>query len=67
MSIVNMSELVTYDVFKELILEYRIFNNNIYCYFTSAFIGGKLVCTSLRSSRQKYIGVGNFYYKLVLY
>jgi len=48
MSVVNMSELVTYDVIKELILEYGIFNNNIYCHFTSAFIGG-LITTILAS------------------
>lgn len=64
MSVVNMSELVTYDVIKELILEYGIFNNNIYCHFTSAFIGGKLDCTSFRSGRQKDIGVGIFDYML---
>jgi len=48
MSVVNMSELVTYDVIKELILEYGFLKNNIYCHFTSAFIGG-LVTTILAS------------------
>jgi len=40
LAVVNVSELVTYDVVKELILDHEILNDNIVCHFTSAFIAG---------------------------
>jgi len=40
LTVVNVSELVTYDVAKESILEYGLMKDNIFCHFTSAFIAG---------------------------
>ncbi|XP_076821904.1 putative mitochondrial transporter UCP3 [Clavelina lepadiformis] len=40
LGVVNVSELVTYDVVKELILDYKLLNDNPGCHFTSAFIAG---------------------------
>jgi len=41
LGVVNVCELVTYDVVKELILDYNIMRDNPACHFTSAFISGK--------------------------
>uniref|UniRef100_A0AAZ3SEE3 Uncharacterized protein n=1 Tax=Oncorhynchus tshawytscha TaxID=74940 RepID=A0AAZ3SEE3_ONCTS len=38
--IVNCSELVTYDIIKELILKYNIVTDNLPCHFTAAFSSG---------------------------
>uniref|UniRef100_A0A8K9UH12 Uncharacterized protein n=1 Tax=Oncorhynchus mykiss TaxID=8022 RepID=A0A8K9UH12_ONCMY len=38
--IVNCSELVTYDIIKELILKYNIMTDNLPCHFTAAFSSG---------------------------
>uniref|UniRef100_H2Y0T2 Uncharacterized protein n=1 Tax=Ciona intestinalis TaxID=7719 RepID=H2Y0T2_CIOIN len=40
LSVVNVSELVTYDLVKEFILDHKILNDNPICHFTSAFISG---------------------------
>jgi len=40
LTVVNVSELVTYDVAKESILEYGLMKDNIFCHFSSAFIAG---------------------------
>ncbi|CAB1348959.1 unnamed protein product [Coregonus sp. 'balchen'] len=39
-AIVNCSELVTYDIIKELILKYNIMTDNLPCHFTAAFSAG---------------------------
>ena len=41
LAVVNVCELVTYDVVKELILDYRLMKDNPACHFTSAFLSGK--------------------------
>lgn len=40
LGVVNVCELVTYDVVKELILDYRLMKDNPACHFTSAFLSG---------------------------
>ncbi|XP_029923314.1 mitochondrial uncoupling protein 2-like [Myripristis murdjan] len=47
-SIVNCSELVTYDVIKELILKYNLMTDNMPCHFTAAFAAG--FCTTIVAS-----------------
>jgi len=47
-AIVNCAELVTYDIFKELILKYNLMTDNMPCHFTSAFIAG--FCTTIVAS-----------------
>ena len=43
LAVVNVCELVTYDVFKEFLLDYKLMKDNPACHFTSAFLSGKLV------------------------
>ena len=40
LAVVNVCELVTYDVIKELILDYDVMKDTPSCHFTSAFISG---------------------------
>ncbi|XP_039986345.1 mitochondrial uncoupling protein 2-like [Xiphias gladius] len=47
-AIVNCSELVTYDVIKELILKYHLMTDSTPCHFTAAFAAG--LCTTLVAS-----------------
>ncbi|XP_029304745.1 LOW QUALITY PROTEIN: mitochondrial uncoupling protein 2-like [Cottoperca gobio] len=47
-AIVNCSELVTYDIFKELILKYDLMTDNLPCHFTAAFGAG--FCTTIVAS-----------------
>uniref|UniRef100_A0A3B4ZKV8 Dicarboxylate carrier UCP2 n=1 Tax=Stegastes partitus TaxID=144197 RepID=A0A3B4ZKV8_9TELE len=47
-AIVNCSELVTYDVIKELILKYKLMTDNMPCHFTAAFAAG--FCTTIVAS-----------------
>lgn len=47
-SIVNCSELVTYDIIKELILQYKLMTDNMPCHFTAAFAAG--FCTTIVAS-----------------
>ncbi|XP_037533792.1 mitochondrial uncoupling protein 2-like [Nematolebias whitei] len=47
-SMVNCSELVTYDVIKELILKNHLMTDNMPCHFTAAFAGG--FCTTFVTS-----------------
>jgi len=47
-SVVNAAELVCYDTFKELLLNYGIFRDGIPCHFSSAFAAG--FCATLVSS-----------------
>ncbi|XP_040901592.1 mitochondrial uncoupling protein 2-like [Toxotes jaculatrix] len=47
-AIVNCSELVTYDIIKELILKYNLMTDNMPCHFTSAFAAG--FCTTIVAS-----------------
>uniref|UniRef100_A0A3B3ZK47 Dicarboxylate carrier UCP2 n=1 Tax=Periophthalmus magnuspinnatus TaxID=409849 RepID=A0A3B3ZK47_9GOBI len=47
-SIVNCSELVTYDIIKELILKYKLMTDNMPCHFTAAFAAG--FCTTIVAS-----------------
>lgn len=47
-SIVNCSELVTYDIIKELILKHRLMTDNMPCHFTAAFAAG--FCTTIVAS-----------------
>ncbi|KAJ0063765.1 hypothetical protein NL108_006712 [Boleophthalmus pectinirostris] len=47
-SIVNCSELVTYDIIKELILKYKLMADNMPCHFTAAFAAG--FCTTIVAS-----------------
>ncbi|KAM7412855.1 hypothetical protein PAMA_020306 [Pampus argenteus] len=47
-AIVNCSELVTYDIIKELILKYNLMTDNMPCHFTAAFAAG--FCTTIIAS-----------------
>ncbi|XP_070826537.1 dicarboxylate carrier UCP2-like [Chaetodon trifascialis] len=47
-SIVNCSELVTYDIIKELILRNKLMTDNMPCHFTAAFAAG--FCTTIVAS-----------------
>ncbi|CAK6966728.1 mitochondrial uncoupling protein 2-like isoform X1 [Scomber scombrus] len=47
-AIVNCSELVTYDIIKELILKYNLMSDNMPCHFTAAFAAG--FCTTIVAS-----------------
>ncbi|XP_071767503.1 dicarboxylate carrier UCP2-like [Centroberyx gerrardi] len=47
-AIVNCSELVTYDIIKELILKYSLMTDNMPCHFTAAFGAG--FCTTVVAS-----------------
>ncbi|KAM6960487.1 dicarboxylate carrier UCP2-like [Aplochiton taeniatus] len=47
-AIVNCSELVTYDIIKELILKYNLMTDNMPCHFTAAFGAG--FCTTVVAS-----------------
>ncbi|XP_056139354.1 mitochondrial uncoupling protein 2-like isoform X1 [Lampris incognitus] len=47
-AIVNCSELVTYDLMKELILKYNLMSDNMPCHFTAAFGAG--FCTTIVAS-----------------
>ncbi|XP_026223853.1 mitochondrial uncoupling protein 2-like [Anabas testudineus] len=47
-AIVNCSELVTYDVIKELILKNNLMTDNVPCHFTAAFAAG--FCTTIVAS-----------------
>ncbi|XP_028275228.1 mitochondrial uncoupling protein 2-like [Parambassis ranga] len=47
-AIVNCSELVTYDIMKELILKYQLMTDNVPCHFTAAFAAG--FCTTIVAS-----------------
>ncbi|KPP61083.1 mitochondrial uncoupling protein 2-like [Scleropages formosus] len=47
-AIVNCSELVTYDIIKELILKYDLMTDNLPCHFTAAFGAG--FCTTIVAS-----------------
>ncbi|XP_076002078.1 dicarboxylate carrier UCP2-like [Genypterus blacodes] len=47
-SIVNCSELVTYDIIKELILKRNLMTDNMPCHFTAAFAAG--FCTTIVAS-----------------
>ena len=40
LGVVNVCELVTYDVVKELILDHQLMKDNPACHFTSAFLSG---------------------------
>ena len=40
-AIVNVAEIVCYDIIKELIIKRRIMDDNVPCHFTSAVIAGK--------------------------
>ncbi|XP_054456145.1 mitochondrial uncoupling protein 2-like [Anoplopoma fimbria] len=44
-AIVNCSELVTYDIIKELILKYNLMTDNMPCHFTAGFAAG--FCTTI--------------------
>ncbi|XP_070684763.1 dicarboxylate carrier UCP2-like [Pempheris klunzingeri] len=47
-AIVNCSELVTYDIMKDLILKYDLMTDNMPCHFTAAFAAG--FCTTIVAS-----------------
>ncbi|KAI3373114.1 hypothetical protein L3Q82_006444 [Scortum barcoo] len=47
-AIVNCAELVTYDMIKELILQYDLMTDNLPCHFTAAFGAG--FCTTVVAS-----------------
>ncbi|KAM4628070.1 dicarboxylate carrier UCP2-like [Polymixia lowei] len=47
-AIVNCSELVTYDIIKELILKHNLMTDNMPCHFTAAFGAG--FCTTVVAS-----------------
>ncbi|CAN9514526.1 unnamed protein product [Ophioblennius macclurei] len=47
-AIVNCSELVTYDIIKELILKYHLMTDNMPCHFTAGFAAG--FCTTVVAS-----------------
>uniref|UniRef100_A0A672GS94 Dicarboxylate carrier UCP2 n=1 Tax=Salarias fasciatus TaxID=181472 RepID=A0A672GS94_SALFA len=47
-AIVNCSELVTYDIIKELILKYGLMTDNMPCHFTAGFAAG--FCTTVVAS-----------------
>lgn len=47
-AIVNCSELVTYDIIKELILKYNLMTDNMPCHFTAGFAAG--FCTTVVAS-----------------
>ncbi|XP_019129995.1 mitochondrial uncoupling protein 2 [Larimichthys crocea] len=47
-AIVNCSELVTYDIIKELILKSNLMTDNMPCHFTAAFAAG--FCTTIVAS-----------------
>uniref|UniRef100_A0A4D5R9B7 Mitochondrial uncoupling protein 2 n=1 Tax=Scolopendra viridis TaxID=118503 RepID=A0A4D5R9B7_SCOVI len=46
--IVNVAEIVCYDIIKEMILKYKLMNDNITCHFTSAVAAG--FCTTVIAS-----------------
>ncbi|XP_034460105.1 mitochondrial uncoupling protein 2-like [Hippoglossus hippoglossus] len=47
-AIVNCSELVTYDIIKELILQHKLMTDNMPCHFTAGFAAG--FCTTIVAS-----------------
>ncbi|XP_077350370.1 dicarboxylate carrier UCP2-like isoform X2 [Festucalex cinctus] len=47
-AIVNCSEMVTYDIIKERILQYKLMTDNMPCHFTAAFAAG--FCTTVVAS-----------------
>ncbi|KAM3875105.1 dicarboxylate carrier UCP2-like [Diretmus argenteus] len=47
-ALVNCSELVTYDIIKELILKHNLMTDNMPCHFSAAFAAG--FCTTLVAS-----------------
>ncbi|XP_029302089.1 mitochondrial uncoupling protein 2-like [Cottoperca gobio] len=47
-AIVNCSELVTYDIIKELILKYNLMTDNMPCHFVAGFAAG--FCTTIVAS-----------------
>uniref|UniRef100_A0A8C4VRG1 Uncoupling protein 2 n=1 Tax=Gopherus evgoodei TaxID=1825980 RepID=A0A8C4VRG1_9SAUR len=47
-AIVNCTELVTYDLIKDMLLKYNLMTDNLPCHFTSAFGAG--FCTTLIAS-----------------
>ncbi|XP_071447232.1 dicarboxylate carrier UCP2-like [Hetaerina americana] len=47
-AIVNVSEIVCYDIIKESILHYNLMTDNVPCHFTSAVIAG--FCTTVAAS-----------------
>lgn len=77
LGVVNVSELVTYDVVKEMIIDNNILNDNPYCHFLSAFISGfvttlvaspfDVIKTRYMNSQQgKYAGVLDCTRKLLM-
>jgi solute carrier family 25 (mitochondrial uncoupling protein), member 8/9 len=67
-AVVNVAEIVCYDIVKDSLLKYTTFEDNIKCHFTAAFIAG--FCTTvvaspidvvktryMNASRGKYSGV----------
>lgn len=47
-ALVNCSELVTYDIIKELLLKHKLMTDNMPCHFTAAFAAG--FCTTIVAS-----------------
>ncbi|XP_054649788.1 dicarboxylate carrier SLC25A8-like isoform X2 [Dunckerocampus dactyliophorus] len=47
-AIVNCCEMVTYDIIKERILQYKLMSDNMPCHFTAAFAAG--FCTTIVAS-----------------
>ncbi|XP_069671964.1 dicarboxylate carrier UCP2-like [Periplaneta americana] len=47
-AIVNVSEIVCYDIIKDLILQYELMTDSVPCHFTSAVIAG--FCTTIAAS-----------------
>jgi solute carrier family 25 uncoupling protein 8/9 len=52
-AIVNVAEIVCYDVVKENIIKSGFLEDNMKCHFTSAVIAGGLICILLNIDRLK--------------
>merc|ERR1719322_1989577 len=65
LAVVNVSELVTYDVVKELILDHKILNDTPVCHFVSAFISGfvtTLAASPIDVIKTRYMNSQKGYY-----
>jgi len=63
-AIVNVSEVVCYDIIKELILQYSLMKDSIPCHFTSALIAGMTISYWLWTSKTQWNGSSYCLYKV---
>ena len=53
-AIVNVSEIVCYDIIKETILKSKLMDDNVPCHFTSAVIAGMYNISNIFKNFRKY-------------